>query len=380
MEARLNILIINWQDITNPLAGGAEVHLHEVFERIAKRGHSVTLFCHHFDDAPRSEIRNGMKIIRFGHRLIFNFVVPFYYFLFLKRNNYDVIVDDVNKIPFYLPLFIHRPIQGVTHHLFGKSIFLETFFPFALYVHLAEKLIKPIYRKIHFIIGSKSTCDEYLRWGFPPDRVAIVNYCVNHSTYYPDEKNQYDPNLIGYFGRLKKYKSIDHLLQAFSKIQRDFPALRLHIIGDGDDKERLMKIAHELQIDASVEFLGFIPEGEKAKALQKMNFVVNTSSKEGWGLTVVEANACGIPVIAANVQGLRDSVIDGKTGLLYEYADIADLVSKMRSLLVDAQRRDELRREAIRWAKSFDWENAANETMKYLNLTISNYHSRKNAR
>ena len=93
MVKSLNILVINWQDSTNPLAGGAEVHLHEVFERIAARGHKVTLLCHHFKGAPREENRNGIRIIRHGGRFLFNFHVPFQYRRRFRREGFDVVVD-----------------------------------------------------------------------------------------------------------------------------------------------------------------------------------------------------------------------------------------------------------------------------------------------
>ena len=366
----LKILVINWQDISNPLAGGAEVHLHEVFERLAARGHSVTLFCHRHKGSADEEMKNGIRIIRKGGRFFFNFHVPFAYFTRFKRERYDVVVDDVNKIPFFTPIFMSEPIQGVTHHLFGKSIFLEAAFPLALYVHLAEKLIKQVYKKVHFIIGSPSTHREYLEWGFPPEQVSIINYCVNTKTYYPADTDNHDPDRICYFGRLKKYKSVDQLLQAFSLLKDDFPKLTVDIIGDGDDRERLQALSTEMGISDRVHFLGFVDEDKKAPLLQKMNFVVNTSSKEGWGLTVVESNACGTPVIAANVPGLRDSVIDGKTGILYEYGAVTELAEKMRSLLSHPEQRERLRENALEWAASFDWEIAATETLEFITRTI----------
>ncbi len=369
----LKILVLNWQDITNPLAGGAEVHLHEVFERIAARGHEVTLFCHYFDGAPKEEIRNGIRIIRQGGRSLFNIHVPLAYFRRFKKERFDVIVDDVNKIPFYTPLFAREPVQGVTHHLFGKSIFLETIFPFAAYVYLSERLIKPVYRRVHFIIGSPSTHKEYLEWGFPADQVTVVNYCVNNQIYYSDASNNYDIQRIGYFGRLKKYKSVDHLLQAFDRIRDEYPQLHLDIIGDGDDKPRLEEITKQLGLNDRVTFHGFIDEAEKAPMLQKMNFIVNTSSKEGWGLTVVEANACGTPVVAANVPGLRDSVVDGETGLLYEFGNIDDLIAKMRVFLENTETRNSFRERALAWAAKFDWEVATDETLAIIRRTIAGW-------
>lgn len=371
MTRPLKILVINWQDITNPLAGGAEVHLHEVFERIARRGHHVTLFCHRFDGSPEVEYRNGIHIIRIGGRFLFNYLVPYVYYKRFRHDHFDVVVDDVNKIPFFTPLFVKEPVQGVTHHLFGKSIFLETVFPLAAYVYLAERLIRSVYRRVHFIIGSPSTHKEYMEWGFPAEQVSIVNYCVNHDTYRHDPSVAPHPDLIGYFGRLKKYKSVDHLLQALSMLAPDFPHLRVDIIGDGDDRPRLETLTHELGLDDRVCFRGFVPEAEKSRLLQNFYLAVNTSSKEGWGLTVVEANACGVPVIAADVQGLRDSVVNGKTGILYPFGDVPALAQAIRELLQQPERREELKQEALKWAASFDWEKAVDATLDHLEQTIA---------
>ena len=90
-----------------------------------------------------------------------------------------------------------------------------------------------------------------------------------------------------------------------------------------------------------------------------MDFVVNPSAKEGWGLTVVEANACGVPVIASNVPGLKDSVIDGTTGWLYPYGDVEQLASVMLRVLKDPAERVRVAGEAIRWAGKFTWEASA---------------------
>ncbi|MBN1448090.1 MAG: glycosyltransferase family 4 protein [Bacteroidetes bacterium] len=372
----MKILVFNWQDITNPLAGGAEVHLHEVFERLAARGHEITLFCHYFDGSEREETRNGIRIIRKGGRFLFNFHVAIEYLRRFKNDGYTVVIDDVNKIPFYTPLFVREPVQGVTHHLFGKSIFLETIFPLAAYVYLAERLIKPVYRKVHFIIGSPSTANEYIEWGFPADQVSVVNYCVNKKIYYHDQSNTYDAQRICYFGRLKKYKSVDHLIQAMDRLRIPFPSLHLDIIGDGDDKKRLEELCTELHLQDRITFHGFIDEEQKAPMLQKANFVVNTSSKEGWGLTVVEANACGAPVVAANVPGLRDSVVDGETGLLYEYGNIDDLVAKMKVFLTSRNTRDAFRERALAWAAKFDWEVAADRTLELIQQTIEQHRKR----
>jgi glycosyltransferase involved in cell wall biosynthesis len=170
---------------------------------------------------------------------------------------------------------------------------------------------------------------------------------------------------------LKKYKSVEQLLQALPSVVARVPQLKVLIIGEGDDRPRLEAIARELHLQHVVEFLGFVSEETKKELLQKMWFKVTTSSKEGWGLTVLEANACGTPVIASNVEGLRDAVRDGETGLLYEFGNVADLTGKIIQLLTDGDLRLRLTANAIAWAKKFDWERSAEETLRLLESRIA---------
>jgi hypothetical protein len=115
-----------------------------------------------------------------------------------------------------------------------------------------------------------------------------------------------------------------------------------------------------------VEFTGFVPEARQVEIMQSAWFAVATSAKEGWGMTSTEANACGTPVVASNVPGLRDSVKDGETGLLYPYGDHEALARAMIGLLGDRARRESLSAQALRWAGTFTWENAARKTATYL--------------
>lgn len=364
----MRILIVNWQDIKNPLAGGAEVHLHEVFSRIARMGHDVTLYCSSFPGAPHEENINGIKVIRQGGRYLFNFRFLFAYLFQFKRERFDVVIDDMNKVPFFSPIFVKHPIYGVTHHLFGKSIFLEVNAVLATYVFIMERLAVWLYkrRRIPFIVGSPSTMSELQNEHFSPDDVSLVNYGVDHSLHQTTGAVKNPTPLIGYFGRLKKYKSVDHLLQALPVVVKQVPGLKVLVVGEGDDRPRLEAMAKGLGLTSVVEFTGFVPVQKKIELLQRMWFKVTTSSKEGWGLTVLEANACGTPVIASNVQGLRDAVKDNETGLLYTYGDVNDLSSKILTLLTSHQLRDRLTKGAIEWAKLFDWEIAARHTIGLL--------------
>jgi glycosyltransferase involved in cell wall biosynthesis len=368
----MNILVVNWQDITNPRGGGAEVHCHEIFRRVAALGHRVTLACSTFPGAPARETLDGIQIVRSGARALFNFRFPALYASLTLEQQFDVVVEDLNKIPFFTPRFVRQPIVGIGHHLFGTSIFEETNPIAGAYVYLLERLALRYYRtRIPFMVVSPSTREEFLGHGFSPESLSIIQNCVDHARYVPDPSRRSGAPLIGYFGRLKKYKHVDHFLSAVAPVFGDHPGLKVVVMGDGDDRSRLERVAADLGIFGSVRFTGYLTEVEVVRELQRWWCCVMPSSKEGWGLTVVEANACGTPAIASDVPGLRDAVRDGQTGVLYPFGDIKTLELRMRSLLDDRGLRDRLAAGAVVWANTFSWDDAAQKTVEVLERVVA---------
>jgi glycosyltransferase involved in cell wall biosynthesis len=367
----MKILVLNWQDINNPYGGGAEVHLHEIFKRIASKDHAVTLFCSSFSGGAAEERIDGIRVLREGSRNLFNLAVPRRYKSQFRHEGYDIVVDDINKIPFYTPWYVREPLVGIVHHFFGRSIFLEASFPGALYVALAEKLASHIYRRTALAVVSESTRQELVGLGFPPQNLSVVPNCVDHSVYRPADEPDEERPIVGHLGRLKKYKSVDHLLKAFQIVRQEMPEVLLKIVGDGDYRPELEREAGRLGLTGSVEFTGYLGKDETVRTLHQMSVAANCSAKEGWGLTVIEANACGVPVIASDVPGLRDSVLDEKTGFLYEYGNIEQLAQKILLVLRDDHLRNRLRAEAIKWARTFDWNDSARKMVDVLEGAIA---------
>jgi glycosyltransferase involved in cell wall biosynthesis len=366
----MNILIINWQDIKNPFGGGAEVHLHEIFKRIVKMGHNVTLLSCEIDNEPLEEIIDGIRVIRKGKRNIFNFYVKGLYKEISSKEKFDIVIDDINKIPFYTPLFVKEPILAISHHFFGKSIFKEAGLLQGLYVYLAEWLMNFIYKKSKFVVVSNSTLDEFLDKGFDKKNFSIVYNAVDDSLLPMQVSDKFPDPVITYFGRLKKYKSVDHLLKAFAMVKKEIPNAKLWLMGRGDFQPYLENLANELGIIDSTKFFGFVSEEDKIKYLSLSHIAVNTSIKEGWGITNIEANACGTLVISSNSPGLRDSVNIGQSGLIYEYGNIEDLSSKIIDLLKNRSEFENLSHGAVDWAKLFTWNKSAEEMLKVINKLI----------
>ena len=355
----MKILVLNWQDIKSPLGGGAEVHLHEIFKRIAANGHEVTLFCYRYKGALSEEIVDGIRVIRKGSRSFFNFYVPIMYLKNFHKGEYDIIIDDINKIPFYTPIYVRKPLLAISHHFFGTSIFRESGFIAGCYVYMAEKVVDWIYKKTPFVVVSQSTLQEFIDRGFNPEMFSIVPNAISQNLFpmKVNQKNEFPT--ITYFGRLKKYKSVDHLLRAFALVSKKLNNAKLLILGKGDYQPKLEELAKELGISDNTTFSGFISEEDKIPLLSLSHCVVNTSMKEGWGITNIEANACGTLVISANVPGLRDSVKEGVSGLLYEYGNIEQLADILIEILTNTKLREKLSEGAVTWAKSFSWDKSA---------------------
>jgi len=367
----VRILVINWRDIENPEAGGAEVHLHEIFRRIAAAGHDVTLLAHAFGNAPSRETIAGIDVHRAGPRNTFNFVVPRALRGALDPARFDVVVDDLNKIPFYTPLYVRRPLVVLHHHFFGSSIFHEVPFPVAAYVFLHEAAAPLIYRRARWVTVSNSSRDELVSRGIPADRIALAMNAVDHARFAPGPPSEKDPDLLVYLGRIKRYKNIELLIRSMRAVRARRPRARLLVVGEGDHRPALVRLASDLALDGAVEFTGFVPLEEKVRILRRASLSINASPKEGWGVTVIEANACGTPVIASDVPGLRDAVVDGKTGRLVPFGSQDAMERAIVALLENDAERGRLADGAVAWAARFSWDESARDVLAVLERAAS---------
>ncbi len=366
------ILAVNWQDLKNPLSGGAEVHLHEILSRLAKSGHDVTLLCSGFDSGAPEENYDKLRVVRRGRRMNFNWVAPFHARRLMAAEKFDIVIEDINKIPFYLPLFTKTPVLAVVPHLFATTVFHEINFLLASYIYLMEKPVRLLYKKCRWMVISESTRSDLVRRGIDPGRISVIHCGIDHQQYSPDSgvPRLENPTIL-YLGRLKKYKSIDHILRAAARLPETVGDWRVVVVGQGDDRPRLEKIALRLGIKSRVTFTGFVDQATKLTYLRRAHVAVCASLKEGWGLTTIEANACGLPVIAADVPGLRDSVRDGRTGFLYPYGDIDCLTEKLAHVLTGGTRWESLSAGGVEWAASFHWREAARQTESLIERVVT---------
>lgn len=371
-RARMRIAVVNWQCRENPLAGGAEIHLHEIFGRLAQAGHEVVLLCGGWPGCPPRATLDGIDVHRVGTRQSFPFLARSYWHTTLAPRGFDVLVEDINKVPLFTPTW-RRPegvprLVGLVPHLFGGTAFQELVAPLATAVWLAEKPLPWFYRRYAFEAISESTRDDLVRRGIPREHIRVIFPGIDSAHYTPDPSQRADQPLFAYLGRLKKYKGVDLVVRAFAAC--GVPEATLEIAGAGEFRPELERLAGTLGVGSRVRFLGRIDETEKCALLRRAWATVFASPKEGWGITNLEAAASGTPVIASNSPGIRESVRDGETGFLVPHGDVAAMAASMRRLSGERALVEHLGVAARRFAEGFTWANAADQTEAHLREVV----------
>jgi len=333
MDGPLRILVFNWRDLAHPRAGGAEVHLQSVAREWVRCGHKVTVFCAAVDGRPARELADGVQVIRRGGR----FGVYRQARRFWRREaagRYDLVFDDVNTRPFLCPRFVRDvPVVAIIHQLAREVWRYEMPWPVAV---VGRYLLEPawlrVYRDVPVITMCESSRESLAEYGLR--RVTTVPLGLSTSmtartgaevtASAPAEKESV-PTVV-FVGRLSANKRPDHAIRAFAIVRRKLPDAQLWVIGSGPEEARLRKIA-----GPGVTIFGRVSEEEKRERLGRAHALVVTSVREGWGLVVTEAAACGTVAIGYDVAGLRDSI--AVSGGVLTRADPAALATGLVRLL-----------------------------------------------
>ncbi len=348
--------MLNWRDITHPNAGGAERYIHEIGKRMVPR-HEVTLFCGRYPGCRSEETIDGIRIIRIGGT--FSVYIRSALKVIGQRNSFDVVVDDINGVPFFSPLYSKAPVVAVVHHIVGWPIFKrELPFPMSIVGYLGEKSIPTFYRNCDFVTVSASTRKELEEFGIQSGLITVIQNGIDLPAKIAPVKTP-DPTVL-YLGRIKEYKRLDQVIRAFAEVRKTFPKAQLVIAGRGETAP-LRSLSIEMGLSDYVRFPGEVSEEEKEDLLSSAWVFVSASMKEGWGISIIEANASGTPAVSYDVPGLRDSIKDGYNGILVSEGNLEKLVQALISIIGKKEFREELSNNALTWAGNFSWDKSAEE-------------------
>lgn len=348
----MRVLVLNWRDVRSPRAGGAEVVTHEVAMRLVARGHEVTQFVARPDGLAPVEEVDGVTVVRSGSELTTRLRAP----RFARAGAWDVVVEEINTLPYFAPLWSRSPVVLFIHQLAREVWFYESPRPLAPLGYAAEPAYLQAYRGCPKVTVSASTRDDLLGLGLGGP-VHVIPEAVSTPALDRLAEKRPAPRLA-WIARLVPSKRPDHAVRALAALRELVPDATLTLAGDGPERPRVERLASQLGVADALTLAGRVGEAEKLAILRSAGALIACSAREGWGLTVTEAARLGTPAVAYDVPGLRDSIVDGRTGVLTRQAPHA-LAAAVHALLADEPRYARLREGAWRLARELTWDRTA---------------------
>lgn len=376
----MNILIFSWRGPGHPNAGGAEVSTHEHTKGWVKAGHSVTLFTSYYQGAKRKEVIDGVTLIRRGRQFFGVQWEAFKWYLFGQHPEFDLVIDQFHGVPFFTPFYVRTKKMGFIHEVTKEVWRLNPLpRPFNLIPAFLGPILEPLmfmfYKNIQFMTVSESTKNELVEWGIRQTNITIVHNGVTiHKLKEAPSKER--KKTIVYLGAISKDKGIEDALKAFSSINNTEDGWQFWVVGKSDPRylKKLKSLSENLGISSRVKFWGFVGEEKKFELLTRSHLFINPSIREGWGLVNTEANSVGLPVLAYDVSGSRDSVRQDETGFLSSPGNYNELAANAVKLMNDKNLYQRMQNQARIWSKNFSWDKSSRQSLNLLKkLTKKEY-------
>ncbi len=380
------VLLLCWRDTGHPQGGGSERYLEHVGAGLAAQGVRVTLRTAAYPGAPRTEMRDGMRISRAGGRLtvypraLAAMLVGRWGVGPLAGLRPDAVVDTQNGIPFFARLVTRAPVTVLVHHCHREQWPVAGRVMARLGWFLESRVSPRVHRSAQYLTVSLPSADELVALGVDRDRVAVVRNGVDDLPAGLEAGSETgvaatrasEPTLA-VLSRLVPHKQIEDAIDVVARLRTERPSLRLDVVGGGWWEDRLRAHARSRGVADAVTFHGHVTERRKHEVLARAWVHVLPSRKEGWGLAVVEAAQHGVPTVGyRHSRGLTDSVVDGVTGALVgdewraRASDVDELADAVRDLIDDDARRRQLGEKARARAEDFSWAQCADAVASVL--------------
>jgi glycosyltransferase involved in cell wall biosynthesis len=367
----MKILIFNWRGPGHPLSGGAEISTFEHAKAWVDAGHSVTLLTSYFKGGKKEEYINGVHVVRKGSDVFGVHIMAFIWYVFGKHEKFNLVIDQFHGIPFFIPLYVWTKKLAFIHEVAKEVWWLNPWpKPFNLIPGIVGTIFEPLvfklfYKHIPFMTVSESTKKDLVNWGIPSNNVRVIYNGVNYvSTRIKKEKRK----TVMFLGALAKDKGIEDAIRTFAIIGKKDKEFQFWVVGYGgpDFLKELKNQSRGLGINKRIKFWGFVDNKKKFELLSRAHILLNPSIREGWGFVNIEANSVGTPVVGYDAPGIRDSVVNNKTGLLSKLNDCEELAKNVVKLCNSANSYDPISVNAISWAKQFTWKKSTKESLKLI--------------
>ncbi|GAA3822155.1 glycosyltransferase family 4 protein [Nocardioides panacisoli] len=372
--AGVRAVVVNWRDLDHSLAGGSEIYAWECARALREGGADVEFLTAREPGSAHTENREGISVRRTGGPLTFYPAALLR--LLRRRRRIDLVIDPSCGIPSFSPLVLRRrtPVVLVMHHVHQDQFGTHFPAPVAVLGRWLERVaMRTVYRRKRVVAVSRSTAEqmrEQLGW---TGDIGLLPNGADLPAIVPDPA-AVDPDRVVVLGRLVAHKRVDLVIRTFFDVQlhpaNDGRRLHLDIIGQGPERERLERIAAAMGLEDRVTFHGHVDEETKGRLLSRAAVHVCASDAEGWGQAVIDAAGYGVPTLARDVPGLRDSVRPLLTGWLVPDSTDPEEVRRrlsdaLASALADGRSADVRAERATAcraWAAGFDWSRMRDQT------------------
>lgn len=358
----MRILWISWKDRQHPQAGGAEVISHELRKRLHADGHIVTLLTSGYRGALKRETVAGIDVIRVGASRYTHPLRAIMHFVARLRNQFDVVIEEVNATPYFSAFFGKRARRFVFYHHLEREVWLHeappllNMFGYYIFEPVATRLMAKTGAPL--ITVSESTKQEMAGYGFAPERTHIISEGIELAPLPSlDAAAKFTRPTMLSLGGIRAMKRTLDQVRAFELAKNFLPNLQLKIAGDasGPYGKKVLDYIARSQYAADIDYLGRIQAREKPTLMRSCHVITVSSVKEGWGLIVTEAASQGTPAVVYDVPGLRDSVRHGQTGLVTNPNPVA-MAKGIVNLLHQPEQYQKLRHTAWEWSKHITFD------------------------
>jgi glycosyltransferase involved in cell wall biosynthesis len=353
------VLFLATRDWNNPATTGGDNTLWENARYLVSAGYSVTFVAASFAGAAKEETIDGIHVLRLGgiHSLWFS---TFLHYMRRWRGKFDVVVAEGfggSRIPRLTPLYVREPIITEWHQIHRDLFAVQ--YPKLMNgpLNLLERLTAWVHRNTLVRAGTEDWKLAFPKIGFRPDNVFVVPVSIRDDWFHEPNGGPGSEPVILWLGKLRRYKCPDHVVQAMPEILAHFSQARLVIAGRRDDldyERELRNLATRLGVAGHVDFRFDLSELEKRQLIRESRILVMPSAVEGFGIVALEANACGVPVVAST--GVPEGAVrDGFNGLRFPFGDRHALAARIVQLLEDETLYSRLSQNARTNAESFSW-------------------------
>jgi len=329
-----------------PVIGGAERECQKHAESLAKEGHQVMVLTQWLRGSKEYEIVNGVRVYRAikGMRpWAIGYLISTLVFMIRHKNEYDLIQC--------YGIFYHTTASVIMKYLFKKKVLQriecagENGDLGRMHKIKYSFLVKLCWKKVDkFIAISKEIAKELVNRGVKRENIIYIPNSVDTEYFTPCSLNTWDfPANILFVGRLTEQKGVDTLFCALKElIGKGISHISITLVGDGPLRSRLEKMANDLGITEYVRFIG--GTNDMVQYYRNSHILVIPSNWEGLPLVLLEGMACGLPIVASDLEGIKEGIEDGINGFLFTPRDSTELAAKITYLLEHPEKAKEMGR------------------------------------